>query len=404
MIYSWILSHFVVLYFYKVVEVSDFMKKQLEVLEKEIQVLKDNKKVEAVLLTGSVAYGAAVEDSDLDLIVIADENNFVSKYTDDILVEIHFHKYNTLVKNLESNSIDVYNYLYSKIIFDNGKLEKLIARAKAIYNNYCTPSSEKEEIFYWLSSTKLKLTAAINSKDESRMSYLISTNTWKVLEGVWAMNNKPMPPSSLTFAKYNDLEYIPFDNWFNDLLIGDGISRARAMIKIIDWICNDTSTDLVCKVASIDEMETKWNYEIKKHKSHNWEIWKSEAIERVKNGQCIAYYGILNGTILCEATAMLDKNIVQNYEGLVDNKTVYLCAFRTIEKYRGKGYFSNLFKFMIGDLKSKGYEKVTLGVEPTETENLKIYKHLGFDEFIKSAQETYPDGTVIDVDYYGMKL
>jgi len=59
---------------------------------------------------------------------------------------------------------------------------------------------------------------------------------------------------------------------------------------------------------------------------------------------------------------------------------------------------------MINDLKSKGYEKVTLGVEPTETKNLKIYKHLGFNEYIKFAQETYPDGTVIDVDYYGMEL
>lgn len=162
--------------------------------------------------------------------------------------------------------------------------------------------------------------------------------------------------------------------------------------------------DYICKIATIEEMETKWNYEIKKHKSHNWEIWKSESIERVKNGQSIAYYGILNGKIICETTAMLDKNIVQNSGGLVDGKTVYLCAFRTVEKYQGKGYFSKLFEFMINDLKCRGYEKVTLGVEPTETENLKIYQHLGFNEFIKTAQETYPDGTVIGVDYYGMKL
>lgn len=59
---------------------------------------------------------------------------------------------------------------------------------------------------------------------------------------------------------------------------------------------------------------------------------------------------------------------------------------------------------MIDDLKNRGYEKVTLGVEPNETENLKIYQYLGFNEFIKSSQETYPDGTVIDVDYYGMWL
>lgn len=101
---------------------------------------------------------------------------------------------------------------------------------------------------------------------------------------------------------------------------------------------------------------------------------------------------------------MLDKSIVQNCEGLVDDKTVYLCAFRTVEKHQGKGYFSRLFQFMIDDLKRRGYKKVTLGVEPMEIDNLKIYQHLGFDTFIKSAQEIYPDGTVIDVDYYGMDL
>lgn len=162
--------------------------------------------------------------------------------------------------------------------------------------------------------------------------------------------------------------------------------------------------EYLCKIASIDEMEIKWNDEIKKHKSSNWKIWKAEAIERVKNGQGIAYYGILNGRIICESTALLDKNIVQNSEKLVDDKTTYLCAFRTIEKYQCKGYFSKLFSFMIDDLQSKGYEKVTIGVEPTETKNSEIYKHLGFNEFIKSAQEVYPDGTVIDVNYYGMSL
>lgn len=160
----------------------------------------------------------------------------------------------------------------------------------------------------------------------------------------------------------------------------------------------------VCKIASVDEMERKWNYEIKKNKGPNWKIWKTESIERVRNAQSIAYYGILNDKIICETTAVLDKHIVQNSDGLVDDKTAYLCAFRTIEKYQGKGYFSRLFRFMIDDLTSRDYEKVTLGVEPSETENLKIYQHLGFNEFIKSAQETYPDGTVIDVDYYGMEL
>lgn len=213
------------------------MEKQLDILEKELQILKKNEKVEAVLLIGSVAYGTATDDSDLDLIVISNEDRFESKYIENILVEIHFHKYRTLLNRLENNPVEVYKYLYSKIIFDNGQLEKLIAKAKEIYNSYCAPDKEKEEICYWLSATKIKLLSAINSNDEMKVSYLLSTNTWKVLEGVWAKNNKPMPPSSIAFVKNNELTCVPCDNWFNKLLVGNNLSRANYMIDTIDWIC-----------------------------------------------------------------------------------------------------------------------------------------------------------------------
>ena len=47
---------------------------------------------------------------------------------------------------------------------------------------------------------------------------------------------------------------------------------------------------------------------------------------------------------------------------------------------------------------------MTLGVEPRKTEILKIHKHFGFIEFIKSAKESYPDGATVGIDYYGIKL
>ena len=40
--------------------------------------------------------------------------------------------------------------------------------------------------------------------------------------------------------------------------------------------------EYICKIALVEEMERKWDYEIKKNKSDNWKIWKAEAIERVK--------------------------------------------------------------------------------------------------------------------------
>ncbi len=59
---------------------------------------------------------------------------------------------------------------------------------------------------------------------------------------------------------------------------------------------------------------------------------------------------------------------------------------------------------MIDDLKSRGYEKATLGVEPEEAKNKTIYSKYGFTKHIKNAQEIYPDGTIINVEYYSKNL
>ena len=65
------------------------------------------------------------------------------------------------------------------------------------------------------------------------------------------------------------------------------------------------------------------------------------------------YYGILNETIISEATAFISNTDDTN--SLVNEYTAYLSAFRTRKEYQGKGYFSKLYKFMEDDLKSRGY-------------------------------------------------
>lgn len=165
-------------------------------------------------------------------------------------------------------------------------------------------------------------------------------------------------------------------------------------------------SEYICKIATLEEMNTKWDYEIAHagEDEENWIVWKKSSIEHMQEGKSLPYYGILDGQIISEATAILDGSIAQNSNGLVDEKTAYLSAFRTISEYQGKGYFSKLFWFMLSDLKSRGYEKVTLGVEPEELENKQIYTHYGFTEHIKNGVETYPDGTKIAVEYYGKRL
>ena len=167
----------------------------------------------------------------------------------------------------------------------------------------------------------------------------------------------------------------------------------------------------ICKIATIEEMEQNWNYLIEIHPNDNsWKVYKEKAIREMKNGNTIVYYGILNGVIISEATAMLSDLDVQNSDGLVDDTTAYLSAFRTRKEHRGKGYFSELYKFMENDLKNRGYQKLTLGVEPCEVKNMMLYFKYGFTEFVKNAYEIEPpkneneEPTQYLVSYYSKNI
>lgn len=173
-------------------------------------------------------------------------------------------------------------------------------------------------------------------------------------------------------------------------------------IKYKDYKKNYQIHEFNICVPTLEMLETKWDYEISindKDKD-NWVIWKDKALKNYEAGKSIPYYGVLDGDIIVEATAMVDASEVQNADRLVDDDTAYLTAFRTKSDFEGQGYFKKVFLFMIKDLKERGYKKVTLGVEPEEIRNMQIYEHLGFNEFIKSDIEEYPDGTKIDVNYY----
>ena len=110
----------------------------------------------------------------------------------------------------------------------------------------------------------------------------------------------------------------------------------------------------VCRIPTFDESLRKWDYEIENaDDKNNRKTRKNEFMEYYKNGRAIPYYGFRGNEIICEATAFISENGVTNPDGLVDEFTAYLCAFRTVKGYLGQGYFSKLFKYMVDDLKNK---------------------------------------------------
>lgn len=161
----------------------------------------------------------------------------------------------------------------------------------------------------------------------------------------------------------------------------------------------------VCKIASIDEVIVKRDKLIVQNLDEpNWVSWKAETIENVQTGRNIHYYGVLDGEIICEAYAELGYDPAAEGGIPPEPGTVYLSAFRTDEGYRGKGFFSKLMAFMLGDLKKKDFIRAIVGVEPWDTVNKELYRHWGFTELIYSRTCTYLDGEVIEVEYYAKRI
>lgn len=212
------------------------MLKQLKVFSELVSKFKEDASVYGVLLSGSLATGTATELSDLDIIVLSEKIGFETTVIDSVTVEIHYTTFDNAISKINSDPMEVYKYLDSKIEYDNGKLYEIIEYAKNAFDNYRISEKDKKAIAHWLKSVKIKLQSAFSAKNTLLVAYLTQTNVWKVLEGIWAVNQKPVPPSMSLYRRYSDLEHIPCQNWLGSLLIGDVDTKGKTMIFLIDWI------------------------------------------------------------------------------------------------------------------------------------------------------------------------
>lgn len=203
--------------------------KQRDIFYRELETLKRGGDVSGVLLTGSVACGCASENSDVDIIALCDRHCFETHFTDGILVETSFLTYEYAVERLNAQPMDVYHYLDAEIAFDSdGRLSQIMALAKQKYENYRTPQKVRESLYHWLMTVKIKLETADGLKER----YLSRINAWKVLEAVWAVNDKPVPPAGTAYRKRGELQTVPCENWFERLFSEDG----GAISEIIDFL------------------------------------------------------------------------------------------------------------------------------------------------------------------------
>lgn len=313
----------------------------------------------------------------------------------DLLVELEEY-----IVSIDKDNLDIVHPEYrdkmalldlKKINENNGKCYLAVENNKAIglimgaifpydeydYLDYKCP--KRGEITELIVSKNIRSKGVGNLLMDKMEEYFKSLGCDYVLVDVFAYNQ-------------NGIKFYNKNNYHN---------RMHTMIKKI----NKDKDNYICKIANLNMIIEKFDEEIKNHENkEEWESFKETAVKNFDNR--ITYMGLLNGKIINEATAIISNNDlgIQNKDGLLDNKTAYLTAFRTNKAFQGKGYFSKLYSFMEKDLKQRGFKKLTLGVEPCEIKNMKIYFNWGYDKYIKTDYEVYPSGEKILVNYYSKDI
>ncbi len=195
-----------------------------------------------MLLTGSVARGDALPGSDLDvryLLSPGKSQPFQSALRHGIMVERSYADLAQARSKLETNPMEVYAYLDGRILFDPvGALNQLSEQARISFETYQSSEKERREIAYWLMSARLKMTVALAAGDLLKAAFVASTNSWEVLMGVWAANDKPMPPNGSVWAHLKDLSKGPneIERQMYLLFCGETQQRVQTAIDLIGWV------------------------------------------------------------------------------------------------------------------------------------------------------------------------
>lgn len=112
----------------------------------------------------------------------------------------------------------------------------LKALAEERLRRYEPPAGARRETAHWLLSARSKIAAALRAGDLFRAAYVTSVTSWKILEGIWLSNSKPVPAAGGVWAHLDDLTERPPQECLRDLFVGEGAARPDAALQLIDWV------------------------------------------------------------------------------------------------------------------------------------------------------------------------
>ncbi|MEZ4735066.1 MAG: nucleotidyltransferase domain-containing protein [Caldilineaceae bacterium] len=197
-----------------------------------------------LILHGSYARGDFTAHSDIDLhgIVPVQSDAMPSFKVVDIYgyrVEVHCTTEVAVYEMLRQRPAWAHSWLRAEHISGDPQVtQRLVQAAHDVLAVYHVPPAEIQETAHWLASAGQKMADAQSTGDLPYAGYLVATNTWELLCGLWQVNDLPIPASKLTFLLTPTLPHLPpdFARAFTELCGGDGVARVDAYLRIGRWV------------------------------------------------------------------------------------------------------------------------------------------------------------------------
>ncbi len=214
--------------------------KLYKVFEAKLSEYERDEGVYGVLVTGSLARGTETPYSDLDIILLANENKVIEEVIDGVPVESHYRTYEGIMEELNGKPYCLYLYAYSKIVKDgNGELRKLQNIALNRLANYKIADEQKQELCHVMSCLKEKLVAALALNNGLKTDYLVHNNFKGIVEYVYSVNGLPVPPQGLLYEIYDELPVKPSDKWIEKLITLKGSELGRYILDNFNKLCKE---------------------------------------------------------------------------------------------------------------------------------------------------------------------
>ncbi|GLV55370.1 DNA polymerase subunit beta [Dictyobacter sp. S3.2.2.5] len=218
---------------------------QQEIVEEAHQ----QEEIIGVLLTGSVARGDAVEGTDLDLRFILKpgiKREFRSEVRQGVVVEQGYTDEASAQAKLKADAMQVYAYLDGRILYDpQGVLACLKEQAQQRFDGYRLPEQERVKIITWLESSRFKIQLALKAGQQVKAAFVSGTVSWQIIEGLWAANDRPLPPNSSIWPHLKDLTLGPPDveEQLTQLFCSETPQRIQLTLNLLSWILSQLNDE-----------------------------------------------------------------------------------------------------------------------------------------------------------------